>query len=1142
MNQDPLTSTLRASIRSATADSVGPTAPIRGGDDAATQGNVPPRFNQSETDMATDTSVNGAFVIDETDTWYRINSYDHLAPFFMALAGDSDLWAYLSSAGSLTAGRRDAEGAFLPYETVDKIHLRGEHTGPRTWIQIEDGVHTELWQPFAPRSVRPAGRRSVWKNLSGTRIRFRDEHASGRLTFQYEWFTATGLGLVRSARLEALQGPMHVKVLDGVLNLIPPGVGVELSNNMSCLTDAYKWNESAAGGRLGLFTIYAQIWDRAEPKESLTALAAWHAGAPVGAKTMLSARQVEHFCQTGQVGVESLTRGYRGAFLINFDAEVDRTGLEWYIVIDGPHSQVEAFELSRRLETGEGTVAEIVAARERNSAGLDELLARADAFQNSGDPMAAAHHRANVLFNIMRGGVFVDGTRFERDDLIAFVSQRSNASGSMMKENMANWPPYVERSQVLAAARDNWGPQSERLVLEYLPLTFSRRHGDPSRPWNKFSIRVRDAQGRRVVNHEGNWRDIFQNWEALLPSEPDYVGSMIAVFVNSMTVDGYNPYRIGRDGIDWEIEEPDNAWSHIGYWGDHQVIYLLKLLEAAQAREPGLLALFWDRAIFSFADVPYRLKRHAEQVAQPKETIVFDHAVHEQALERARRLGADGLLVCDEDDKPVLATLAEKLATILLAKAGSLVPGGGLWLHTQRPEWNDANNALVGNGLSVVTLAHLRRFLTFLAALPGADSPFAVSASTLEALIQFRSLVCATPLSVVEDDIGRREFLDAAGSILDAWRAEAYRGAAGRHPARAPLSLLPSLARDLLPLIDATLRHCKRVDGLYESYNLVDFSSRKATVGHLYPMLEGQVAVLSSGLLSLAESLNLLQALFDSPLFTAQHGSFLLYPDRPLPGFLERNRLDAETLQIPAVKAVLASGRTEILQTQSDGTVRFAPGLANRNDLEAVAADLGPGLPELVAAYERALNHREFTGRSGTMFGYEGLGCIYWHMVAKLLLAVQECVFEAADQNAPELEALCVFYRKVRDGLGYRRNPSAYGAFPTDPYSHTPAEGGAQQPGMTGQVKEEILSRWGELGLRVRDGRVHFTPVLLDAHEIPPDGALTFTWARVPYAFRHGARTKLRVLDEQGWRDCADLSFDPKHVKAVEADLCFPHR
>ena len=34
-------------------------------------------------------------------------------------------------------------------------------------------------------------------------------------------------------------------------------------------------------------------------------------------------------------------------------------------------------------------------------------------------------------------------------------------------------------------------------------------------------------------------------------------------------------------------------------------------------------------------------------------------------------------------------------------------------MNTQRPEWNDANNALVGKGLSVVTLCYLRRFIVF---------------------------------------------------------------------------------------------------------------------------------------------------------------------------------------------------------------------------------------------------------------------------------------------------------------------------------------------------------------------------------------------------------------------------------------------
>ena len=1087
-------------------------------------------------------SMTGGFVEDAGDTWYRIDQPDLQRPFFMTLAGDSDLWAFISSAGSLTAGRRDADGAFFPYETVDKIHLRGLHTGPRTWIRLPGEHGPVLWTPFAPGPAGDPARRSVWKNLSGTRIRFREEDPSGRLAFQHEWSGAAGLGLVRSARLDRLQAgpaPLAVQVLDGLLNLLPPGVGVELSNTMSCLTDAYKWNETATDGRLGLFTLYAQIWDRAEPKESFEALTVWHVGLPPGTRTLLSDHQVGDFCRSGQVQAETLTRGRRGAFLVNVEAELGAAGLAWHQVVDGPASQVQAFELAQRLAAGGGTADEISAALRRNQAGLDELLARADGFQASGDAMAAAHHRANVLFNIMRGGVFVDGTRLSRDDLLAFARQRNQAVGAALAQLASAWPAQVERSMALQAAHDA-GLQTERLVLEYLPLTFSRRHGDPSRPWNKFSIRVRDAAGGRTVDYQGNWRDIFQNWEALLPSEPAYAGSMITAFLGAMTPDGYNPYRISRAGIDWEVVEPDNAWSHIGYWGDHQVVYLLRLLEATQAHDPSLLPLLWNRALFSFADVPYRLAPHDAQTATPKSTLHFDDAAHARAQERAGRLGADGLLVCGDDGLPVLATLAEKLAIILLAKAGSLVPGGGLWLHTQRPEWNDANNALVGNGLSVVTLAHLRRFLGFLVTLPGADAPFALSAATLTALHGLAALVRDTPLTAVDDAVARRAFLDGAGHLLDPWRAGGYQGAVGRYPdgarVQAPAGLLTGLARDLLPMVDATLQRCRRDDGLFHSYNVVNLAGGRAEVDTLYPMLEGQVALLSSGLLGSAEAVRLLDTLFDSPLFCPRRQSFLLYPDRRLPGFLERNRLDADALALPVVQRLLADGRSDLLQSQSDGTVRFAPALANRGDLEAAGADLGEALRPLADAYERLLQHHAFTGRSGTMFGYEGLGCIYWHMVAKLLLAVQEQVFEAADRQAPELPALVAHYRRVRDGLGYRQSAAAYGAFPADPYSHTPGEGGAQQPGMTGQVKEEILTRWGELGLRVHGGRVHLNPVLLDAAELPEGGVLHFTRARVPCSYRRGPRNQLRVQTADGWRDCPDMAFDPHGVLAVEAE------
>ena len=55
-------------------------------------------------------------------------------------------------------------------------------------------------------------------------------------------------------------------------------------------------------------------------------------------------------------------------------------------------------------------------------------------------------------------------------------------------------------------------------------------------------------------------------------SYPGYYSHVVAKFVNAPTLDGYNPYRISSEGVDWEVPEPDDPWGNIGYWGDHQVV------------------------------------------------------------------------------------------------------------------------------------------------------------------------------------------------------------------------------------------------------------------------------------------------------------------------------------------------------------------------------------------------------------------------------------------------------------------------------------------------------------------------------------------------------------------------------------------
>jgi hypothetical protein len=106
-------------------------------------------------------------------------------------------------------------------------------------------------------------------------------------------------------------------------------------------------------------------------------------------------------------------------------------------------------------------------------------------------------------------------------------------------------------------------------------------------------------------------------------------------------------------------------------------------------------------------------------------------------------------------------------------------------------------------------------------------------------------------------------------------------------------------------------------------------------------------------------------------------------------------------------------------------------------------------------------------------------------MVSKLLLAVREVLTEAVHTGVKEstLARLREQYNAIRDGLGPHKTPGEYGAVPMDPYSHTPGFTGAQQPGMTGQVKEDFIARIGEMGLTVREGEIHFDPRLVTYDE-----------------------------------------------------------
>ncbi len=1075
----------------------------------------------------------------------RISDVHALDPFFMSLVSAGNQWMFVASNGALTAGRQDPDQALFPYYSADKILDLSSSIGPLTMVQIQDGHRLFNWSPFESKSPFVISRQ-VYKSVSGSSIIFEETNHTLELKFRYGWQTGHQAGFIRRCVLTNLGQPRHIRLLDGLQNLVPSDLSADFQNRFSVLADAYKRNELRVESSLALYYLNSIPTDRAEPAEGLRTTVAWRLGLE-DATLLLSNQQVEDFRTGNSVIQEFETRGRRGSYLTVSEFELDDERA-WTLVADVGYDATDVAQLEQRI--GSVDVATWLQSDiDENEFRLQQMVAAADGMQCGSDLPSVYRHRSNVTFNIMRGGVPVDNDQLPVDDLLNHLKQVNRRVYSKFEADIRAMAPGIRLRSLNTWAGQQDDPDLLRIIREYMPLCFSRRHGDPTRPWNRFSIQTRDRAGRATLDYQGNWRDLFQNWEALGFSFPQLFPSMLTRFVNASTLDGHNPYRVSKTGVDWEQPEPGSAWSNFGYWGDHQIIYQLKLMEHARRFTPEVLDSMLTERTFTFANVPYRIADYETMLTDVRNTIEFDHAEQGEIEQRVEKLGTDGQL-CRRGDHPIRVSLLEKLLLSGMVKFTNLIPQAGLWLNTQRPEWNDANNALVGIGSSVVTACYLRRFFDFLASwLDSQSGSFEIALELAKLLDGAYEVAQDSRLDAAMDDHVRRQFVDRLQGLATQYRRAVYSHGLSESTRTYCCETLLTMLRRFVAVLDVTIQHNRRDDGLFHSYNLVTFQPGTIQISPLEEMLEGQVAVLSSGLLDGEQACDVVGALESSNLYREDQHSFLLYPDRQLPRFMDKNRVPAAVVQQnPLLQKLAAEPAASVFRQDVNGAYRFAGQLANAGDLQSELdrlsqrdsdweALISEHAQHVVELYASTFGHDRFTGRSGAFFAYEGLGSIYWHMVSKLSLAVQENILWA-ESKSDNLSAsrLTTAYRKIQAGLGVHKSPAVHGAFPTDPYSHTPQAGGARQPGMTGQVKEDILTRLTELGIRIMDGQLEINPGLFQScerlesptefefigldggqHRLPLEpGQFAFTFCQVPIVLQAGPSDLLTVHRNTG--------------------------
>ncbi len=859
--------------------------------------------------------VRGEFVDFEGERFYRISNADQMAPFFISVVSASDHWLFISSTGCLSAGRIRPENALFPYRSVDHIHESADNTGSKTVVKIQQGLTTLSWEPFNPsHDGIYRVERHLYKNAIGDKIVFQEVNHSLDLMFQYSWSTSEAFGFVREAKLTNLSSePCQIEILDGIQNLLPSGAPLSALQTRSALVDAYKWNERVEDTNLALYTMYAKLSDRADPAESLLATTVFSVDDDEHT-VLLSSKQLAAFRKGVSPSQEHLTKGVRGSYLIHKTVTLAENGdNSWMIVADIDKDHKAVCDLQAVLQEQQDLSTVIEASVRANQQELIGLMSGADAWQLTAEETTSVHHYANVLFNNMRGGVFENHYQLDKKDVLNSINASNKAVFASHSSLLNGLPNSFTHQELVRVAKETEDAQLIRLAYEYLPLTFGRRHGDPSRPWNHYEIKLKDENGERLLSYQGNWRDIFQNWEAIALSYPGFISSFLAKFVNASTADGYNPYRITKEGIDWELLEPDDPWSNIGYWGDHQIIYLLKFLELADKYQSEELVEMLTANVFSYANVPYEICTVEELFSNPKDTVSFNDQKQRFTEEKSAELGSDGRLLLDSEGQVYSVNLMEKILVPLLAKLSNLVIGGGIWLNTQRPEWNDANNAIVGNGLSMVTLYYMRRYVEFTKALLAkAPEKYSMSQQVNDWLVDVSAClntICGELNVGAVSDQMRYSLLVELETVAERYRNRVYRdGLQGKVDCSS--SEIDCLLDASLAVLDHSIAANLRSDGLYNAYNILGYQNETATVEELYPMLEGQVAVLSAGVLTPEQAVTLLDNLFSSEMYREDQHSFMLYPDRELTRFVDKNCIPKESVMGSSLLASMLENKT----------------------------------------------------------------------------------------------------------------------------------------------------------------------------------------------------------------------------------------
>ncbi len=613
------------------------------------------------------------------------------------------IWCYYNNRGQAVCsfGVSDKDNPIMEFCHAHVSYRDVSRTGFRTFCKI-DGRYKELFTRQCDMHI----------GMSEVEITCAEEELSASALY----FGIPGERSPALCRVLTLQNtgekPLQLELLDGMPALVPYGISHDTLKNEANLAKAWMQVEDAETGH-AYFRVRASMADTAmvTQVEGGNFCLAWdEAGNSLkplvnpslvfGEDTSLAMphgfleRSLSELCAMPQI-TQNL---FPCCFLPKAAVLQPGEALRLTCLYGQAESKDRAADLAQRAADKNWADEK----REEEARVVRELCARAAC--KTADPVFDAYSQQAYLDNLLRGGapiLFTDG---------------------------------------------------EKEVPFYL---YSRKHGDPEREYNYFSLgREYYAQGN------GNFRDVNQNRRSDVLFTPKLGRENIHTFFDLIQTDGYNPLvvthstftlseeakklllqkapqaedilsqpftpgKLSMAAEDWGMSKEEakaftaqavcaaeseaNAEFGEGYWSDHWT-YNLDLVEAYLSVFPEEKEnlLFEDRR-YRYYEAKVRINPRVKRYEMTKNGLRQYHALAPEARETTYKW------MRTADGQEARSTLIEKMILLCTLKTATLDPAGmGVEMEGGKPGWYDALNGLPGLfGSSMAESCELARLLRF---------------------------------------------------------------------------------------------------------------------------------------------------------------------------------------------------------------------------------------------------------------------------------------------------------------------------------------------------------------------------------------------------------------------------------------------